>query len=101
MEIKIVTNVHAFISDLEMPIQVKIARMLNMLEEYNYQLGMPYSKSLHEGLFELRITGNVHIRLLYCFHRGLIYILHAFSKKSGHIPRKEITLAKERMKLLA
>jgi len=102
MQIETTTKeIDKFILKLDAQTQGRILHYLELLEKYGNKLGMPYSKSLHGGLFELRITGNKHIRIIYCFYKGKIYLLHAFIKKENRIPKKEIDLAGRRLKMLA
>jgi len=97
----IVNEIDKFILNLDARTQARALRCLELLEKYEYKLGMPYSKSLHGGLFELRITGNKQVRILYCFYKGKVYLLNGFIKKTNKIPKKEIELAMKRFKLLA
>lgn len=65
------------------------------LQERGSQLREPLSKSLGEGLFELRVQAY---RLFFCFRPGnRIVLLHAFRKKSQATPRRELELARTRM----
>ena len=61
---------------------------------------MPYTESFGEGLFEIRAKGQEGIgRAFFCTLIGQkIVILHAFRKKSQKTPKKEIELARKRMK---
>ena len=63
-------------------------------------LGMPHSRALGEGLFELRVKAvEGSARVFYGTLIGeKIVILHHFIKKSQKIPLKEIQLARTRMK---
>jgi phage-related protein len=63
-------------------------------------LGMPFTKALGNGLFEIRVKGVSGIaRGLYCtISMNRIVILNVFIKKSEAIPYKELKLAKQRMK---
>lgn len=71
-----------------------------MIEEYGPALGKPYTASMGKGLFEIRSKGKEGIgRSLYCMVKGReIIILHSFIKKSQKTPKKELDLAKKRMK---
>lgn len=95
------SDIDKFILKLDAQAQARVLRCLDLLEKYEYKLGMPYSKSLKGGLFELRIVGNKHIRIIYCFHDGKIYLLNAFMKKTNKIPKKEFDLAIKRFKMFA
>ena len=63
-------------------------------------LGMPYTKAMGEGLFEIRARGPEGIgRAFYCCLKGRrVVILHGFVKKTQATPVKELRLAKQRMK---
>lgn len=71
-----------------------------MIEEFGSALGKPYTTPMGGGLFEIRSKGKEGIgRSLYCMIRGQeIIILHSFIKKSPKTPKKELNLAKKRMK---
>ena len=61
---------------------------------------MPHTRAMGEGLFELRLKAAEGIaRVFYCTLVGReIVILHQFTKKSPKTPRKELEIAKRRMK---
>ncbi|SRR5258706_10999780 len=65
------------------------------LQERGNQLREPFTKSLGDGLFELRVHAY---RIFFCFRSGnRIVLLHAFRKKSQTTPRRELDLARKRM----
>lgn len=76
------------------------AHIVELLMEFGPGLRMPHSRSLSEGLFELRPRGREGIgRALYCFVSGRrIIILHAFVKKTQETPERELRIARKRMK---
>lgn len=79
----------------------KIAHTINLLAKFGNKLGMPYSKSLGGGLYELRIRGKEELRIIYCFgQRRKIYLLHGFKKQTEKTPLKELKVAQERMETL-
>lgn len=63
-------------------------------------LGMPYTKAMGDGLFEIRVRGPEGIgRAFFCCMKSRrIVILHGFMKKTQSTPIKELRLAKLRMK---
>ena len=63
-------------------------------------LGMPYTKPLGDGLFEVRAKGTEGIgRAFFCTVMGQrIIILHGFIKKSQQIPIAEMKTARQRLK---
>lgn len=72
--------------------------LLQLLEEKGYQLREPYSKSIGDGIFEIRCkVGNNISRILYFFYyEGKIILTNGFIKKTIKTPPEEIKLAKER-----
>lgn len=100
MEVKYVVKVKRFIESLDDALAYRVARSIDSLERYGNLLEMPVSKALGKGLFELRITGNNHIRIFYCFHKGTAYILHAIFKQQQSIPKRNIEYARRIMKEL-
>ena len=75
------------------------ALTLRMME-HGPNLGMPHSRAMGDGLFELRAKSAEGIgRAFYCVLVGRrIIILHEFVKKSDKTPPKELKLARNRMK---
>jgi phage-related protein len=71
-----------------------------MIEELGPALGVPYTKALGKGLFEIRAKGKEGIgRSFFCMVKGQeIIILHSFIKKSMKIPKKEMKAALKRLK---
>jgi phage-related protein len=76
------------------------ARMVELLIEYGPDLGLPHSRALGQGLFELRPRGRSGIgRALYCFLVGQrVLVIHAFIKKTQQTPDREFKLARKRIK---
>ena len=77
--------------------QTKLFRLLELLELKGNELREPYSKSLSDGIFEIRaIQGNNITRVLYFFVVDKKIILtNGFVKKTQKTPDSEITLAKK------
>lgn len=86
-----------FINKQQPQARAKIGHRVRLLRTYDPQLGMPYSKFLGEGLYELRIRGREELRILYCFKQQTIYLLHGFRKQKQETPQKEIQVAVQRM----
>jgi phage-related protein len=78
----------------------EFARMLELLMEFGPNIGMPHSRALGGGLFELRPRGRGGIgRAFYCFAIGRrIVILHAIIKKTQETPEQDLRLSRKRMK---
>ena len=75
-------------------------RLTDMMLIHGSNLGLPDTKSLNDGLFELRLKNKEGIgRVFYCTKVGKnIVMLHSFVKKSQKIPKKEIDIALKRLK---
>jgi phage-related protein len=75
-------------------------RLTDLMIEFGSNLGLPHTKPLEKGLFELRVKGKEGIaRVFFCIKIGKkIIMLHSFIKKSQKTPKKEIKTAKSRMK---
>ena len=74
-------------------------RYSDRMETYGPDLGMPHTRTMGDGLFELRLKSQEGIaRVLYCTISGRrIMILHQFIKKTNKTPSKELALARRRM----
>ena len=94
------SKTETFIRSLRPAAIVKLLRTLNLLERFGHQLGMPHSKSVGGGIFELRVRGIQEVRLLYVFQKDHIVILHGFVKKTDKISSKDLTIAQRNNKLL-
>lgn len=87
--------VELFIDSLEMKLQAKVLRAINMLKTCGNTLREPYSKPLKDGIFELRTSfGSDTVRVLYFFSEGrLVVLTNGFVKKTQKTPQKEIETA--------
>jgi phage-related protein len=76
------------------------ARLVELLMEFGPDLGMPHSRAMGGGLFELRPRGREGIgRALYCYVTGRrAVILHAAVKKTQATPQRDLSIARKRMK---
>lgn len=76
--------------------------ILELVEEFGPNLGKPHTAPMSEGLFEIRAKGKEGIgRSLFCTKKGKeIIILHSFVKKTQRTPKKELEIARRRMKEL-
>lgn len=94
MEVVYVPRAAQFIEDLPTPLSARTKKTLDLLETFGHTLRMPYSRSVARGLFELRVLGAVHVRLLYCFHKNQAVIVHALIKKRSALSTKDIAYAR-------
>jgi phage-related protein len=75
-------------------------RYSERMEVYGPDLGMPHTRAMGGGLFELRLKATEGIgRIFYCTMVGKkITILHQFIKKTSKTPSKELAIGRRRMK---
>lgn len=65
--------VKCFLDSLETKMQAKTLRMITLLRQNGYDLREPYTKSLIDGILELRvIQGNNTVRILYFLWREIL-----------------------------
>ena len=81
-------------------LQARYVHLTARMEAYGADLGIPHTRAMGEGLFELRLKGAEGIaRVLYCTLPGRrIVMLHQFVKKSEKTPPRELAVARRRMK---
>ena len=80
-----------------------LARYIHLADRmlaFGPNLGMPHSRSMDGGLFEIRLKAKEGIaRVFYCALKGrCIVMLHQFVKKSRKTPSRELKVARRRMK---
>jgi phage-related protein len=68
--------------------------------DFGPDVRMPHSRAMSDGLFELRPRGREGTgRAMYCFLVGQrVMVLHAFVKKSQATPKRDLEIARRRMK---
>jgi phage-related protein len=84
-----------FLNSLECKIRAKVEQLIKLLEERGNELKEPYSKSLKDGIFELRYQNKRQsARILYFFYyEGKIILTNGFVKKTRKTPKDEIKRA--------
>jgi phage-related protein len=77
----------------------RFLRYAERMEIYGPDLGMPHTRAMGRGLFELRLKAAEGIaRVFYCTVVGKqIVMLHQFTKKSEKTPLRELEVARRRM----
>ncbi len=80
-----------------------LARYLHLTDrmlQYGPDLGMPHTRAMGAGLFEMRLKSQEGIgRVFYCtLLARRIVMLHQFVKKIDKTPAKEMAVARKRMK---
>jgi len=85
-----------FLNSLDVKMQAKMVRTIQILQDNGTALREPYSKPLEDGIFELRAKVGTDIsRVLYFFFVGKKVILtNGFIKKTQKTPKAEIERAR-------
>lgn len=91
-------DVQSFLMKLPPKLAARYFRLTDLMLEFGSDLGMPQTRALSGGLFELRIKGLEGIaRVFYCTLIGKrIVMLHGFIKKSQKTPERELRTARKR-----
>lgn len=87
-EIIYTTRAEKFVRNLPKKCGTKVAKEINLLQEYGYKLKLPHIRTLTKGIYELRIKGSLEIRLFYKFKGGKAYIFDYHIKKTQKLPNK-------------
>lgn len=88
------------ILDLPNTLLARYIHLTEVMKEYGPNLGMPHTRSMSSGLFELRLRGKEGIaRVFYCtVVKQEILMLHTFIKKQQETPLHELRIGKQRLK---
>jgi len=92
-------RIEAEIFDLPAGFVARFIRYAERMEVYGPDLGMPHTRAMGDGLFELRIKAMEGIaRVFYCtiVQRRIVF-LHQFVKKSDRTPPNDLRIARQRM----
>ncbi len=90
--------VEEFIKKMDPKMRAKTIGNIALLQEYGDRLGMPFTRSIGDGIFELRTGTHGDItRILFFFAIGKhIVLTNGFTKKTRKTPHSEIEKAKDR-----
>lgn len=79
--------------------QARYLQFVDSMEEFGPNLGLPHTKTMGNGLFEMRIKSFAGIaRVFYCtMIDKKIIVLHSIVKKTAKTPPKELAIANKRM----
>jgi phage-related protein len=75
-------------------------RIVERMAAQGPNLGMPYTRAMGRGLFEIRAKGPEGIgRVFFCTCVGQrVVVLHGCVKKSDRTPSRELVIARARLK---
>ncbi|GHS89825.1 toxin RelE [Campylobacterota bacterium] len=92
--------VEEWLDGLSNEARAEIAWTLNLLKQHGIMLKKPYVAPIGEKMFEVRAKDSNGIyRILYFAHIDKTFMmLHGFTKKTAKTPRKDIEIAKKRMR---
>lgn len=88
------------INNLPLTIRAKYSGYAIRMQRFGPNLGMPHSRAMGDGLFELRVKGAEGIaRIFYCVVIDKrIVMLHSFIKKTQTTPARELEIARRHKK---
>ncbi|MBI3468374.1 MAG: type II toxin-antitoxin system RelE/ParE family toxin [Planctomycetes bacterium] len=81
-------------------LQARYIHLTQRMLLFGPNLGMPHSRAMGEGLFELRMKSKEGIgRVFYCTLTGhRLMMLHAFIKQSAKTPDRDLQVARARLR---
>lgn len=99
--VEVIEVAESELAELPDDMQAKFLHIAEMLEELGPQrVGLPHVRPLEDKLWEMRMTGRDGIaRAIYFAASGRrLLVVRIFVKKTQTTPRREIDLARQRMK---
>jgi phage-related protein len=93
-------TVEQSVLSLPATLAARYVHLTDRMHQFGPNLGMPHTRAMGDGLFEIRLKGAEGIaRVMYCTLIGKrIVMLHAFVKKTDKTPGKDLVLARQRLK---
>ncbi|OGO03712.1 MAG: hypothetical protein A2Y72_00750 [Chloroflexi bacterium RBG_13_53_26] len=90
--------VQEFIDSLDATSKAKVARTLDLLEQFGIKLRMPFAKHVEGDLWELRtrVGSDQHRIIYFLFTGGVFVLLHGFVKKTSRMPQRDLETARDR-----
>lgn len=94
--------VQDFIRKQDTSTKSKIARSIDLVRKYGPNLGMPHSRYIGDGIYELRISGKNEVRVFYitALSSQEVIFIHAFKKRTQKMSRSEYKIAIKRKDIL-
>lgn len=97
MQIVMLPAVQDFISTLDAPLRRHVLNVVDLLEEYGHNLGMPAAKPIGQGLWELRVPARPAVRIVYEFYEDAAVLALALKKQRAALSPKQVKLAQQRL----
>ena len=101
MDIVLLNAAEEFLESLSEAELAKVLRVIDLLEEFGQNLGMPHSRHMTDGLLELRVRGKREVRIFYCFKGKEAVLLHGVIKKRQRTLAGDISKARKAKGTLA
>ncbi len=81
-------------------LKARYFRLTDLMTEHGANLGLPHTRAMSDGLFELRCKSTEGIaRVFYCTLVGRrVVMLHSFVKKTQKTPPNDLAIARKRLK---
>lgn len=91
--------VQAEVDSWPVGIRAYYARITERIAQHGPNLGMPFTRAMGDGLFEIRAKGREGIgRAFFCTVAGQrLIVLHSIIKKTDKTPARDLALARKRM----
>ena len=88
------------VAKLPLDMRARYAVYTERMKQFGANPGLPLSRAMGGGLFELRLKDADGIaRVFYCVvHERRIVMLHSFIKKTQVTPKRELDIARRRKK---
>lgn len=91
-------DVETFVLALPSGLLARYLRLADLILEFGPNLGMPHTRAMGDGLFELRVKGKEGIaRVFFCTVIGQRVIMLPGFIKSEKTPPKELKMARLRL----
>jgi len=94
MQVDLLDAVEIFLDKLTPAELAKTLRTIDLLEKFGFELGLPHSRHMSDGLLELRVRGKRELRIFYCFNKNKVTLLHACVKKTEKTLARDLKLAR-------
>ncbi len=88
------------VTSLSLEMRARYAAYTERMKQFGANLGMPHTRAMGGGLFELRLKDASGIaRVFYCVvHERRIVMLHSFIKKTQTTPKRDLEITRRRKK---
>lgn len=93
-------SVRLDVATLPLDMRARYVAYTERMKQFGPNLGMPHTRAMGGGLFEMRLKGADGIaRVFYCvLQERRVVMLHSFIKKTQATPKRELEIAKRHKK---